>query len=223
MHSHLIPGIDDGSATIEDSINMIRRLIALGYEKIITTPHIMGEYYPNTPKIIRAGLFDLKNALSEASINIKVEAAAEYYVDDYFETLLNENTELLSFSGNHLLIEFSTLYEPANALDVIFQLKGRGFQPILAHPERYIYLANQFEQFEKIKSLGCSLQVNLLSLAGYYGREQKRLGIKLLSAGMVDYLGTDLHRESQVEKLITFSDRKISKLLRKYKFKNIDL
>jgi len=211
MHSHLIANIDDGSKSIEDSITMILQLKELGFEKIITTPHITGEYYPNTPEIIRSGLEKLKTKLSEKNISIKIEAAAEYYLDDYFEQLLIEQQELLTFSDNHILVEFSMLMEPANALDLIFQLKTKGYQPILAHPERYLYF--------KIKSLGCDFQVNLLSLGGYYGKAQKQLGIKLLRAGMVDYIGTDLHRESQI-KAFTFLDKEVSQLLIKSNFKN---
>ena len=131
IHSHLIPGIDDGASTIEESITLVKHLVSLGYEKIITTPHIMRDYYPNTPEIIRTGLTTLKTALQNAEINVKIETAAEYYIDDYFETLLADNTELLTFSDNILLIEFSTFSEPANAMDVIFQLRTRGYQPVL--------------------------------------------------------------------------------------------
>lgn len=222
MHSHLIPGIDDGAKTIEDAITMIQRLKDLGYRKIITTPHITGEYYPNTPEIILNGLAQVKTALAEKEIDIEIEAAAEYYLDDYFEKLLNDNSKLLTFSNNHILVEFSMLLEPANGFDLIFQLKTRGYQPILAHPERYLYFDKNFKKFEEIKSLGCEMQVNLLSLSGYYGKEQKKLGIKLLQAGMIDYLGTDLHRASQL-KSINQIDSASTKLFRTTQFKNQNL
>ena len=220
MHSHLIPGIDDGAKTVEDSLQMIQRLVDLGYQKIITTPHITGEYYPNTPEIIRAGLEKVKKALLEKKMNVQIEAAAEYYLDDHFEKLLQDKTELLSFSNQHILVEFSMLSEPANAYDLLFQLKTKGYQPILAHPERYLYFAKKMEKFEEIKNLGVELQVNLLSLAGHYGKEQKQLGVKLLKSGMVDYLGTDLHRESHFKSLENIDDKEVNKLLGKMKFKN---
>lgn len=223
MHSHLIPGIDDGAKTVEDSVAMIKGLMGIGYKKIITTPHIMSEYYPNTPQIIRAGLAKLKAALVEANIAIEVEAAAEYYVDDVFETLLKSDAELLTFANKYLLIEFSTFAAPNNVFDILFQLNTKGYQPILAHPERYVYYANQPEQFEKIRSRGCRLQVNLLSLTGYYGRLQKKLAIQLLASGQVDYLGTDLHKISQLEKLGAITDRKVRKLLTQTNFKNKEL
>jgi len=224
MHSHLIPGIDDGAKTLEDSISMIRHLMNLGYTKIITTPHIMGEYYPNEATTIEAGLTSLKDRLKKEHINIDIEAAAEYYIDDYFENLLNNETRLLTFANNSLLIEFSTFAAPANSNSIIFQLKAAGYQPILAHPERYIYFANDYQKFEKMKSQGCHFQVNLLSLAGHYGKQQQKLGKKLLRSGLVDYLGTDLHRVQHVKRLETiYDDREVMKLLEKTKFKNSEL
>jgi len=223
IHSHLIAGIDDGAKTVDDAVEMIRALKKLGFKKIITTPHIFGDYYPNTPEIIRPGLKILKTAISEAEIDIDLYAAAEYYIDEYFENLLETGAELLSFSDQKILIEFSTLSEPVNIHNIIFQLNTRGYQPILAHPERYLYYSNNFEQFQKIRLMGCSFQVNLLSLAGYYGTAQKKLGVKLLKAGMVDYLGTDLHKPSQLTHIYYDIDKSILKLLTKINFKNNQL
>lgn len=224
IHSHLIPGIDDGSKTIDQSLTMIRQLIDLGFQKIVTTPHIMGEYYPNSPETIKSGLKELKKALVDQNIDIDISAAAEYYIDDFFEELLSSNTELLTFSDNYLLIEFSTFASPANVYEIIFQLKTKGYQPILAHPERYLYYENKYEAFEKLKKMGCFFQVNLLSLAGHYGDKQKKLGIKLLESGWVDFLGTDLHRSAHIEKLNNIAnDRKVQKLLNQIEFKNISV
>lgn len=223
MHSHLLPNIDDGSKSMEDSISMIKGLGNLGYEKIITTPHIMGDYYPNTPEIIRSKVTTLNEALIKEGINLKIEAAAEYFLDDFFEELLAKGVELLTFSDNFLLVEFSTFAMPVNAFNLIFELQTKGYKVILAHPERYVYLANQFEQFEQLKSQGCLFQANLLSLAGHYGSEQKKLGIKMLKAGMIDYLGTDLHRQGHLAKL-GMVDKKIQKTyFKEGVFKNAEL
>ncbi len=224
FHSHLIPGIDDGAKTVADSIAMIKGLSDLGYTRIITTPHIIGDYYPNTPEIIRAGLKKVKDGLRTAGIDIPVEAAAEYFLDDYFEKIMDSDTELLSFGNQYILVEFSTFAAPQNGRDLIFRLKTRGYQPILAHPERYLYFMDQFDQFEKLKTAGCLFQVNLLSLAGHYGDGQKKLGIKLLKAGMVDFLATDLHRMGHLNKIQkVFSDRTVRQLLEKTTFMNKDL
>lgn len=223
MHSHLLPKIDDGSKSMEDSIAMIQGLVDLGYEKIITTPHIMGDYYPNTPEIIRSKVSELNKVLVERGINLSIEAAAEYFLDGYFEELLSENVELLTFSDNFILVEFSTFAMPNNAFDLIFQLRTKGYKVILAHPERYIYLSNQFEQFELLKSQGCFFQANLLSLAGHYGAEQKKLGIRMLKAGMIDFLGTDLHRQGHLEKLNLIDNKIQRNYFKEGIFKNAEL
>ncbi|MEM9820359.1 MAG: CpsB/CapC family capsule biosynthesis tyrosine phosphatase [Bacteroidota bacterium] len=199
MHSHLLPGIDDGAKNVEDSLAMIRQLMALGYQKIITTPHIHSDYYPNTPENIQSGLAHLREALKKAAIEIPIEAAAEYYVDEYFEDLLRQEAPLLTLPDKHVLIEVSMLAPNRKLPEVIFQLNLQGYQPILAHPERYVYYGNQLEQFSTFKNMGCLLQLNLLSLTGYYGKAQKKLGLQLLQAGLIDFVGTDLHHERQAQ------------------------
>ncbi len=224
MHSHLIPGIDDGAKSVEDAIEMIRALVGLGYKKIITTPHIMTEYYPNTPAIISSGLVKLKRGLEKENIDVEIEAAAEYYLDDSFENLLANDKQLLVISEKYVLVEFSTIARPANVYETIFQLKTKGYQPILAHPERYLYYQEEKDAFEKFRKMGCLFQVNLLSLAGYYGRAQKKLSLKFLETGWVDFLGTDLHRISQVEQLQSvLQDKKMLKYFDRLKFKNIEI
>lgn len=220
MHSHLVPGIDDGAKSLDDSLQMIRKLSDLGYRKLITTPHTMAEYYPNTSDIIRDGIKKVQAAVKAKGINLSIEAASEYFLDEDFKSRLEAEKELLTFSGNHILIEFSTFSAPNEYQETIFKLNTTGYRPILAHPERYVYWINEFEHFEKIKSVGCQLQVNLLSLAGHYGPEQKKLGIRLLKAGLVDYLGTDLHRVGHISKIASITDRKVKKLLEGQEFKN---
>lgn len=223
MHSHLIPGIDDGAKDVEDSIALIRQLINLGYQKIITTPHIHSDYYPNTPESILTGLATLREALKEAAIDIPVDAAAEYYVDEYFEELLQKEAPLLTLPNKHLLIEVSMLAPPKNLPEVIFQLNMQGYQPILAHPERYVYYGNKLEKFSQFKDMGCSLQLNLLSLTGYYGKPQKKLGLALLKAGLIDLVGTDLHNERQANILKkALTDNTMLQQLNAYSYNNAE-
>lgn len=123
---------------------------------------------------------------------------------------------MLSFGDNYILVEFSTFVEPQNGLNIIFQLKTRRYQPILAHLERYLYSMDQFNEFEKLKAAGCLFQINLLSLVGHYGEGQKKLGIKLLKIRMVDFLATDLHRIGHLTKIEgIFKDRALRQLLEK--------
>lgn len=221
MHSHLIPGIDDGSKSVEKSVTYIRAMSDLGFKKIITTPHVMGDFYPNSAEDILAGLEVVRAAILKEKIEVEIHAAAEYFVDDFFMDLLDSNSKLLTLSGNRLLIEFSTLVPPNNFLEVIFRLKTLGYQPVLAHPERYVYWGNRFENFEKIKAAGCELQINLLSILGHYGGGQKKLATQLLDKKMIDFAGTDLHHGGHIELLHkALKINKLQKILSSYSFNN---
>ncbi|WP_243900162.1 MULTISPECIES: tyrosine-protein phosphatase [Hymenobacter] len=196
MHSHLLPGIDDGAATVEHSVELLREMQELGYRKLIMTPHVMGDFFRNTPATIRAALTQLRTAASAAGItNIELECAAEYYLDEWFGRKLETNEELLTFGGDrhYLLFETSYINEPFNLAETVFNLRAAGYQPVLAHPERYTYLYGRFEELERIRESGVLLQVNLNSLAGYYSSGAQRVAEKLIDAGLVDMLGTDTH------------------------------
>jgi len=220
MHSHLLPGIDDGAATMEDSLALIRSMKAMGYQRLITTPHIYQEHYPNTPEIILGKLAEVKAAVIAEGIDMQLEAAAEYYLDDHFEEQLNNNN-LLTFAGKKVLIEMSFFAPNPKLHHIIYTMRLKGYRPVLAHPERYLYYASDIEEFEKIQSYGCELQVNLLSLANYYGKSEKRLALKLLEADLVDYLGTDLHHYKHAEKLQSLStERSFQQLMGRYSFRN---
>lgn len=195
MHSHLIPGVDDGAPDVETAIKLVKRFKEMGYEKIITTPHIMSDHYKNTPETIGKGLETLKAAMLKEGINIPIEAAAEYYLDDSFMALLDDKeNDLLSIGRNkYLLFELSMMEEPRELSDAIFKMSLRGYKPVLAHPERYGYMVKDFRKLEDVKNRGADLQVNLMSLIGHYSPEVKKTAEKLIDAGMVDFIGTDCH------------------------------
>jgi len=196
MHSHLLPGLDDGAETVEQSVELVRVMQELGYRKLVMTPHVMGDFYKNTPTDIQAALLRLQEAVAAAGItNIELACAAEYYLDEWFAQKVETGENLLAFGGDnrYILVETSYINEPFNFLEIIFQLKSAGYQPVLAHPERYTYLYDNFAALEKMRSNNILLQVNLNSLAGYYSRSAKRIAEKLIDAGLVDLLGTDAH------------------------------
>jgi hypothetical protein len=200
MHSHLIPNIDDGCDSLEHALLCIENLKALGFNKIVTTPHIMESVYPNTPEIIKEGLIRLRSALKEKKIAVEIEAAAEYKVDELFTEYLETNN-LLTFGDNYVLIELSFLSPPINLDEVIFTMRTKGYKPILAHPERYRYWHDKLHKIEYLRSLGCLLQLNLMSLVGQYGLPAKIVSQKLLSNNQIDFLGTDLHRFEDINTL----------------------
>lgn len=201
MHSHLIAGIDDGVKTVDDAITIIKRFSDLGYQKIITTPHIMAGGYNNSPENILPGRDLLIEAVNQSGINIKIEAAAEYYLDEFFEKLIKE-TELLTFGDRHVLFELSYMNRPSNMESVIFELNHSNYKPILAHPERYPFLADmELKNLSKVKELGVYFQINMFSLVGAYGKQSQDIAYKLIDAEMVDFISTDIHNSFQLDLL----------------------
>ena len=200
MHSHLIPGIDDGAKTIEESIALIKILHGLGYSRLITTPHIMTDYYKNTPEIINAGLEQVREAIKTENIPIEIFAAAEYYLDDGFLQKLEEE-KLMTFGDNYLLVEISYINPPENIKEIFFRTKVLGYKPILAHPERYPFWYNNFDEYSNIRDSGVLLQLNLNSLTGYYGPDAKKAAEKMIDLGMIDMVGSDMHHTKHANSL----------------------
>ena len=200
LHSHLIPGIDDGSQSMEESLTLLEGIEALGYEKVITTPHIMLDAYRNTPEIIHSGLASLRKAAGEADIKVEIDAAAEYYLDDGFLDLL-EKGNMLTIKDKYLLFETSYVSKPIQLEEMIFEIAAAGYQPLMAHPERYRYIKNPLKEYSRFKDLGVMFQVNLNSFGGHYGKSAKVLVEMLSKAGMIDFLGSDIHHKKQVKTL----------------------
>ncbi len=225
MHSHLIPGIDDGSPDIETSLKLIGGLHSLGFKKIITTPHIMWDMYKNNREIILERLEWVKKIVSEAELDIEIHAAAEYFLDDHVADLIRNNEPLLTVSGNLVLVEFSMAYPSHSLKDILFDMQMQGYQPIIAHPERYIYLDQNKGFYEELKDIGCLFQVNILSLAGYYGKSVQELAQYILKKGYYDLAGTDLHHFGHLEALGGRSvlAAQLKKLMDTGKIKNAEL
>jgi protein-tyrosine phosphatase len=198
MHSHLIPGIDDGVPDMDTAVEMIRNMMALGYQKLITTPHVQWDMFKNTPEIIRSGFEAVKGKLAAEKIAVEFEAAAEYFMDDHFEDLLKTDQPLLTLKGNMVLVEFSFIQQPPDLKELLFKLQIKGYQPVLAHPERYLYFGARKEWYDEIKELNCLFQVNLLSLCGFYGKKQEELAQYLIRKKYVNLLGTDLHNARHI-------------------------
>lgn len=203
MHSHLIPGIDDGSKTMEESLELIRRLSGYGLRKLITTPHIMSEYYRNNPEIINMGLSDLRKAVKGEGIEIEIEAAAEYYMDEIFLEKIKSGEELLTFGPKHILVETGFINKPQMLLETFFQLEMAGYKPIFAHPERYQYLLGDKQLLEDLADRQICFQMNLLSLTGFYSKQVKDFAEMLLERGLVKLFGTDCHNPRYLDMLET--------------------
>ncbi|MCC9168178.1 tyrosine-protein phosphatase [Pontibacter harenae] len=194
MHSHILPGLDDGSESMEQSLELVRAMQELGYRKLIMTPHIMSDFYKNTPEGIRERLEQLRQAVKDAGIAMELDCAAEHYLDEGLMRKLNEKEEILTFGKNYLLFETSFLNEPLHLKDAVFKMRSNGYQPVLAHPERYTYFYRKFDELAAYREeLGVLFQVNLNSLVGYYSSGAKQVAEELVDAKMVDFLGSDAH------------------------------
>ncbi|MCH2230880.1 MAG: histidinol phosphatase [Crocinitomicaceae bacterium] len=194
MHSHLIPGIDDGSKTMDHTIAMLAKFQSLGYHKVITTPHIMSDYYRNTPDIILGGLENVRAELKKLNLKIEIEAAAEYYFDDALMKKLINKEPLLTFSGKHVLFEFSFHSQPEQIDKLIFELVTQGYIPVLAHFERYVYFHGSVDKAIEYRKSGVLIQLNFNSIFGHYGPDVKKQAELLIDSGEIDFVATDCHR-----------------------------
>jgi protein-tyrosine phosphatase len=192
MHAHIIPNIDDGAPNLEASLAMARKFVGLGFRKVIATPHIMADFYRNTPDKIYKGLEVLREGLLQEQIPLEVEAAAEYYYDETFINKLAKK-EVLSFGNRFLLFELSYINQPPHLLDVLFRIQDAGYYPVLAHPERYPYYHGSIENYQQIKEYGCLLQLNTISLTGYYGKSCKHAAENIVDKNLVNFIGSDMH------------------------------
>lgn len=208
IHSHLLPGIDDGAKTFEDTLSLIKSLQSFGITQIITTPHIIQHVWNNTTEIITNTKNETQTKLNAENINIPFKAAAEYLMDDQFEVLV-KNKDLLTLKDNYVLVEMSYINAPIQLYNILFDLQVAGYIPVLAHPERYLFYHNNFNEYSKLKKAGCLFQLNLLATTGYYGKGVTKIAEELLKKGMYDYVGSDVHHKNHIasfEKRIEIKD-----------------
>jgi protein-tyrosine phosphatase len=223
LHSHIIPGIDDGAQTLEDSIEMVKHLQKMGFNSLITTPHIRQGHFNNTPATVHQGLHLLQHALKEEGINIPVKAAGEYFVDEAFLSTIENKEPLLTFGNNEVLIEFSFVFEPSRIFNILEKIQNAGYVPVLAHAERYTFYHNNSAKYQELKSAGCLLQLNLMSLASYYGSKVKTIAENILQDGLFDYCGSDVHHNKHLESLQKLLRTDSMYLIQDYPFANSKL
>lgn len=193
IHSHLLPGLDDGVKTFDEAVNIISALKDLGYKKLVTTPHIIQDIYKNTPASIKLKHQQLVTILEEKGVEMHVEVAAEYYLDETLLQSLESNEQLLTIAGKYLLFETNFLTEPLNLKQFIFLATAKGYKVILAHPERYLYLNDSMDKASDLIDRGVLFQININSLTGYYSKQAQSMAFKLIDRGWVHWLGSDCH------------------------------
>jgi tyrosine-protein phosphatase YwqE len=191
IHSHLLPGIDDGAKNNDASIKLIKAFQDMGFSQFTTTPHI-SHIWKNSQKTILDNYEETIVLAKENKLQIPFETAAEYLMDDWFESHFHSQ-KLLTLKDNYVLVEMSYLNAPIRLYKILFDLQVAGYIPVLAHPERYTFYHKNFGEYEKLKKAGCLFQLNLLSTVGYYGSEISKIADELLKKGMYDFAGTDVH------------------------------
>ncbi|MBC5621198.1 tyrosine-protein phosphatase [Butyricimonas hominis] len=205
VHSHVLPALDDGVRTMDEAILIIRRMVAAGLCCLTCTPHVAFPALMNSRGDIGSMFVLLKSRLVQEGIDIAVDMGAEYRMGEFMLGLLEQN-EIIASAAGEVLVEHSFVAPSVHAEEIIFRLRGSGYVPVMAHPERYSFYAGDIvKHCEHLKLLGCKIQVNLLSFAGYYGKEALTGARKLYGTGLVDYYAGDIHnlrQEMLLEKLI---------------------
>lgn len=209
IHSHILPGIDDGAKTMGHSIELLTNMYKLGISNFVFTPHVIEGIWENSTEKILSTFHELKSVVDQTAnlkdINIRV--SAEYMMDENFQKLL-ENKDFLPIKDNKILVEMSYLAPPANLFETIAEIQVKGFIPILAHPERYKSFHQDLAVYQKLKSAGCLFQMNMISLSNYYGKDVHESAIWLLRNNMIDFIGSDLHHMKHMEVIESVVTRK---------------
>lgn len=213
IHSHLLPGIDDGSPDVATSLELLKSLKDAGISEFICTPHVIGDMFRNTPETINNALQKLQKAASQSGLDVQLSAAAEYMLDDHFMNLLRSGDRLMTLTHNYILTELSYSTAPAKLEEISFEISVNNYQPLMAHPERYPYYHKNYAAYSRLKELGFLLQVNLLSLTGYYGKSVAKAAKFILDNDLADFVGTDLHHYKHLNVL---TDTKSIDLFEKY-------
>ncbi|MFV8224356.1 tyrosine-protein phosphatase [Christiangramia aquimixticola] len=197
FHNHILPGIDDGAKNVKESLELIREFNRLGIYNLIATPHVIGEYYPNTPESIQ----NAYNQIQEKEKIKNLGYSAEYMMDQHFIEIIEKN-QIIPLVEKKVLVEMSYFQPPLNLNEILFKLQNNTFQPILAHPERYTYLhSKDLEKFRDLKTRGCKFQLNMLSLTPHYGIGIQKMAYKLIEYNLIDYICSDVHKISHLEKI----------------------
>ncbi|SFD00336.1 tyrosine-protein phosphatase [Flavobacterium phragmitis] len=198
IHSHLLPGIDDGAKDIEKTKKLIKSFQKLGISQFITTPHISHYIWNNSEQRIIQKYDETQSLLKEENFRLPFKTAAEYFMDDWFENHL-KTEKLLTLKDNYVLVEMSYINAPVQLYKILFDIQVAGYIPVLAHPERYLFYNKNLSEYDKIKNAGCKFQLNLLAMVGYYGKEITQTAEHLLKKGMYDFVGTDVHHNKHIE------------------------
>lgn len=198
IHSHFIPGIDDGSKSMEESIFLLKQMEEFGYKKVITTPHVYYNSFPEGIDILDQKVEELRRNAKFNGIKLQIEVGGEYLLDDDIKERI-KNNQIKTFSDNYMLIEFPMTTEPMAYENWLFDLQLAGYNLVLAHPERFLYFYEDKKKYVSLKDRGILFQMNIGSLSGYYGPKVKEVAEYLIKENMIDLIGSDCHGQSHID------------------------
>lgn len=219
IHSHILPGIDDGAQNNSESSFLLTKMKEFGFAEVIGTPHIIQGIWENTYDSIQ-NTFDENQDIWNSS-NLNISAAAEYMMDTEFDALFKKE-KLRTLKDNYVLVEMSYINPPMQLYKILFDLQVAGYIPVLAHPERYVFYHQSLDNYKKLMNAGCMLQLNLLSLTGYYGKGVANVADYLLKNNMYSFSGSDVHHEKHIKSfsqpLLFSNGQQVKDLLEKNSF-----
>lgn len=221
IHSHILPGIDDGAQNMENSKFLLESMIGFGFSKVITTPHTMKNVWDNSSATINNALNLVQTDLPKLSKQVNLQSASEYFLDENLMQLAQKE-KLLTLKDNYILVEMSYLNAPIQLYDFLFELQLKGYQLVLAHPERYTFFHSKKKEYNKLKKAGCLFQMNLLATVGYYGNEVAETADYLLKENQYDFVGSDIHHKNHIaafqNKLVIKNHKQMEMIIEKNSF-----
>lgn len=197
FHSHILYGLDDGAQNISDTQFLLESMADMGYTKLITSPHTTPLVWENTKENIIQRFEKVQQELPDLTRRLQLSVASEYLMDESFVHRF-ENESLLTIKDDYVLVEMSYINPPMSLYDILFKLISNGYQPVLAHPERYNFYKRDFDSFYKLKQAGCLFQLNLLSVTGYYGDGIAQVADRLLKEELYDFVSSDVHHHKHI-------------------------
>ncbi len=207
IHCHILPGVDHGSRSIEQSLDMLRAEQEMGISRVILTSHVTAVTFENTRETLMDAFLKLKDAVTDAGLEMDLYLSAEYRMDEYFDKEYAAD-HLIPMPGNHILLENSFQQELMNLNDLLFDMQVKGYKTILAHPERYTYYSRRRKRYEELHNAGARFQINILSFTGYFGEEARESALWFAKNGMIDYLGSDMHNVKHAHIIMDYLNSK---------------
>lgn len=221
IHSHVIPAVDDGSASVEETFEMIKEAKQVGFTDIILTSHFLLNHYETEANELIFWKDKLQEVLNKQAINIKLHSGMEIYISNQMEELI-KNKRLLTLANSRYMLMELPMGSTIQYLDhVLYFLESIGIKPIIAHPERYKCVQDDPDIVQEYKDKGALIQCNYASILGIYGNNAKKTVKKLLKSGYVDFLGSDCHKQKQIYTIIPEAEKKIKKIIGDLNFKKI--